>query len=456
VVATTLARSRLHPAIATATFDVVLVDEAGAAPLAEVVLALCRARTTAVLLGDFLQLGPVLDDEVKKDEHPAVATWVRGTCFSHVGIRSPADVATDGRCVALTHQIGFGPGLRRLVNATGYEVLRDAHEFRGTPPPRTDIVLVDVSTVPDLAVVRAGNVSDRWWMAGAVLSRALAEAHVKEGVGVVAPYEVQVEATLAALRDRGVVTGAAVGTVHSFQGREYPTVVFDLVEDGGGEVDGPRLFGVGITRARSRLYLIADGERLATARTGPLAEVRRGVDRGDIERWSAAALLGMDEPSTLPAGSTFVEVSELLQQLVAVTDIHDEDTFGRELERHLDAAERCVSMWSPWVANHPRKVVPLIRAAASRGVDVRVFIRPDEDRIMSTPCGAGEATVICSDHEHRKIVVIDDETVLLGSLNAPSDREGCSRETMITMNGHAFAAHLLTELRQPPPRSHTP
>ena len=103
VVATTLARSRLHSALAGATFDVVLVDEAGDAALAEVLLALCRATTTAVLFGDFRRPGPVLGDAVQDDPSPAVRRWVRATCFSHVGIESPADVG-DG-CVALTHQV---------------------------------------------------------------------------------------------------------------------------------------------------------------------------------------------------------------------------------------------------------------------------------------------------------------------------------------------------------------
>ena len=70
-----------------------------------------------------------------------------------------------------------------------------------------------------------------------MLSRALAELHVPDGpVGIVTPYRAQSEATLAALRDRDMVAGTAVGTVHSFQGREYPTVVFDLVDDGRGWV----------------------------------------------------------------------------------------------------------------------------------------------------------------------------------------------------------------------------
>ncbi|WP_433287774.1 AAA domain-containing protein [Pseudonocardia sp. CA-142604] len=466
VVATTLARSRMHPAIATATFDVVLVDEAGAAALAEVLLALCRARTTAVLFGDFLQLGPVLDG-IRHDPSPVVEKWILATCFKHVGIHTPGD--TDGRCVALTHQFRFGPELRRLANSVIYDVLRDAHELPGiTARPQTEIVLVDVSTVPDLASIRAGSVRGRWWTAGVVLSRALAELHAPDGpVGVVTPYNVQSEATLAALRDRDLVAGTAVGTVHSFQGREYPTLVFDLVDDGRGwvargkrgddpwEYDGLKVFGVGITRARRRLYLIGDGRGLPGASTGPFRELRVGIDNGEIRRWSAAAMLGLDEPEPDLVDETFVQVSRLLRQLVTVTDIHDEHAFGRELEQHLKAARQSVWMWSPWIANRAREVVPLIRAAVERGVDVRVFIRPDGDRLMAKDWAQRQlpalldsgATVIRSDLEHRKIVVIDGQVVLLGSLNVLSNTPGSSRESMITMEGRAFASRLLTELR---------
>jgi phosphatidylserine/phosphatidylglycerophosphate/cardiolipin synthase-like enzyme len=138
-----------------------------------------------------------------------------------------------------------------------------------------------------------------------------------------------------------------------------------------------------------------------------------------------------------------------------VTDVHDEHTFGRELERHLTASRDSVWMWSPWIANRARQVVPLIHAAVERGVDVRLFMRPDEDRLMARGWAqrqlpallASGVTVIRLDQEHRKIVVIDGQVVLLGSLNALSNTPGTSRETMITMDGRAFAARLLAELR---------
>jgi hypothetical protein len=469
VVATTLARSRVHRAVAAETFDVVLVDEAGAATLAEVVLALRRARTTAVLFGDFLQLGPVLDGPVKTDADSGVMRWVRGTCFSHAGIRVPEEALSHPSCIALLHQFRFGPELRRLANDVVYRLLRDADELPDIrAEARTDIVVVDVSTVPGLAEVCRPAGGSRWWLAGVVLGRALVELHLPEGrVGLVTPYRPQVEAVLQALEDRRVVAGAAVGTVHSFQGREFPTVVFDLVDDGEGwiararadrgtwEADGLKLFGVGITRARDRLYVLVDGRAVRQAGSGPLLHLRRGLERGEIRCWSAAALLGQDDPPAGIVDDTFADVARLLQQLVTVTDVHDEHSFGSELERRLAAARRSVWMWSPWIANHGRIVVPLIVAAVRRGVDVRVFIRPDTDRNMASTWAQRQlsglrdsgATVIRSDHEHRKIVVVDQEVVLLGSLNVLSNSPGKTRETMITMEGRAFTARLLTELR---------
>jgi AAA domain len=65
VVATTLARLRTSKALMDGPYDVVLVDEVGAANLPEILLAVSRAKRAAVLLGDFLQLSPITNTEVE-------------------------------------------------------------------------------------------------------------------------------------------------------------------------------------------------------------------------------------------------------------------------------------------------------------------------------------------------------------------------------------------------------
>lgn len=470
LVATTLARSRMHPALAKANFDVVLVDEAGAATLAEVLLALCRATTTSVLFGDFLQLSPVQEKKIKDSAHMQLRRWVLPNPFTHVGIRTPDDARDNPGCVTLLHQFRFGASLRQLANDVIYEVLRDAGELPGVAArPDTEIVLVDVASIGELAQIRRSGGSSGWWPAGLVLSRALAEHHlpIDGEVGIVTPYTVQRDATLAGLRDRGVVAGVSVGTVHAFQGREFPTVVFDLVEDGHGwvakarrdagawEDDGVRLFGVGITRAQHRLYLISDLGAVSKAAHGPLAALTQARRRGQVHLWSAAALLGLAEPKPEFVNSAFTQVSDMLRQLVTVTDISDEKTFYAELQQQLRSATHRVWMWSPWISTRARQVVPLIAETIARGVDVRVFIRPDTDRNMAKDWAQRElpalfasgATVIRSDHEHRKIVVIDERIVLFGSLNPLSNSLASNtREIMLTLVGSEFAHRLLDEL----------
>ena len=131
MVATTLARSRVHRVVAKSSFDVVLIDEAGAASLVEVMLALCRATTTAVLFGDFLQLAPVQDKTIRYSRNQQLRRWVASDPFTHAQIRTPKEAIENPGCVALLHQFRFGPTLRQLANDVIYKVLQDAAELPG-------------------------------------------------------------------------------------------------------------------------------------------------------------------------------------------------------------------------------------------------------------------------------------------------------------------------------------
>jgi hypothetical protein len=137
-------------------------------------------------------------------------------------------------------------------------------------------------------------------------------------------------------------------------------------------------------------------------------------------------------------------VSAQLRQLVTVTDVDDEPTYGRELERHLVSAQHSVRMWAPWVADREREAVPLLQNAARRGVDVRVFVRPGEDSGRLPELQDSGATVIRSDHEHAKLVVVDERVVLLGSRNTRSDASGPSGEIMISRDRSGPHVSLLT------------
>lgn len=469
VIATTLARSRAHPAVAGQRYDVVLVDEVGAAIVADVLLAVSYADRTATLLGDFLQLGPVAPEADKSDDQN-VRKWMLPESFAHCGIRAARHVADNRGCVGLRHQFRFGPNLRRLANDVVYKVLEDGVTvLTGRPPENTEIVVVDVDGLDGLDTVYRSGKYAGWWPVGALVSRSLVQHHAADsgGVGVVTTFKQQTEATLATLRDADAHLGVAVGTAHSFQGREFDSVVFDLVDDGRGWIskarpdgdsfahNGVRLFGVGITRARKRLYLITSRRQAIAAATteGPLGALRELARAGEVQLCRASVLLGISETAHHdPVSPVEQELGEVLRGLVDVTDVHDEFSFDTALSGHIDAARESIWMWSPWVAKKSDRFLPLIAAAVARGVDVRVFVRTEDDRIMALErhkewvalLRDTGATVIRAEVEHRKVVIVDRSLVLLGSHNPLSQQR--SREVMIACRGAAFAERMLDEL----------
>ncbi|MFI5797378.1 phospholipase D-like domain-containing protein [Streptomyces sp. NPDC051677] len=78
----------------------------------------------------------------------------------------------------------------------------------------------------------------------------------------------------------------------------------------------------------------------------------------------------------------------------------------------------------PWVANRVRGILPPLHEAAGRGVRVTVFIHDDTDQLHARPDSqsliADLRTVVPVNVMHQKIAVIDERTVMIGSLNSLS------------------------------------
>ncbi|MBM0274515.1 AAA domain-containing protein [Micromonospora tarensis] len=472
VVATTLARLRTTKALMDGPYDVVLIDEVGAANLPEVLLAVSRARQAAVLLGDFMQLGAIVGDEVRGAERPDIQRWLTKDVFAHCGITTPSQAQGHSGCTALDVQHRFGPAIMGLANAVAYDgLLKPGRTVRAHSKDDPEIVLIDTDKLDDIGRVRpAGRVSG-WWPAGALLSRVLADYHQARGerTGVITPYGHQVEATLEALRDqeRSTKPVTEVGTAHRFQGREFPVVVFDLVEDDRDkrwiaratlqgstwERDGTRLFNVAVTRTQTRLYLIGSRTRVLSAPAGsPMGQVA-ALLRHQRARTVPATLLitpstvtGPERPLLGPVSS---ELSEILAQHVRVTDIHDERSFYQAFADHLGTARRSIWIWAPWTTDRVKSLLPVLAEAAARGVKVTLFVRDPGDALQRKPkhqkyladLRAVLHNVVEINMMHQKIVIIDDETVLLGSLNSLS--QSWTREVMLTVRGAHFARKLL-------------
>jgi hypothetical protein len=204
LVATTLARFRTTKAVVDGKYDVVLIDEVGAATLPEVLLAVSKASECSVLLGDFMQLGPVLPSALDAKDRADIRRWLMTDVFRHCGISTPAQALQHESCLVLDTQHRFGPHIMQLANLLAYDdVLKAGAGVRSHAEDDPEIVLIDTDGLGDLAQVHRIRRNSGWWAAGLLLARALVELHTENGesTGVITPYAYQAQATLEALRD---------------------------------------------------------------------------------------------------------------------------------------------------------------------------------------------------------------------------------------------------------------
>jgi hypothetical protein len=475
LVATTLARFRTVKAVLDGPYDVVLIDEVGFATLPEVLLAVAKASQCAVLLGDFMQLGPILPRALQDSDRADIRRWLVTDPFRHCGITTLAEATSHPACLVLDTQHRFGPDVMRLANLVAYDgLLKAGRGIRSHDDNDPEIVLIDTDGLHELAEVRRVSPSAGWWAAGLLLARALVELHHENGeiTGVVTPYGAQAEATLEALRDvePGGRPLAEVGTAHRFQGREFPIVVFDTVEPMHGrslwmgqasrlpgtstwQQSGVRLFNVATTRAQHRLYVIASRDRVWTAKPGTaLGHLGTLLRARQVRSVPATNLIAPPEWEPANLGPEGTRLAEVLARHVTITDIHDERSFYEQFAGLISQAQNSIWLWSAWVASRVRTLLPLLQAAVGRGVRVTVFVRDPSDPLQQKERFAEALAalravvphVVEVNVTHEKVVIIDDHTVMLGSLNTLSQQQ--SREVMITMRGHHWARKLLSHL----------
>jgi AAA domain len=240
VVASTLAMLRLNVELHERDYDYVIIDEVAFACVPEVLYAASRAQTGVTLLGDFLQNGPIPPDQFRLDtrsrQPESVRHWYQQDSFAMFGIRDASSAQASKGCVTLAVQHRFGPVITSLANAVAYGgILQVARPGQGGDG-QGEIVLIDVDGLGnELAAVRRRDGGGRWWPVGALVACALARAEVEhEGstAGILVPYRPQQELAQSLLTESDADAQIEVGTSHRFQGREFDSVIFDLVEDG--------------------------------------------------------------------------------------------------------------------------------------------------------------------------------------------------------------------------------
>jgi len=455
VVATTLTRAYLRDSIQSRRFDTVILDEASMAPIPALWVAASRADSNAVVVGDFRQLPPVV--LCPEERHPLPKKWLGRDIFEVAGMTRTEDT----RRADLRDQYRMHSHVSRIVNDLVYygrlrDGIKDAEieeEAKLGEWYRFDwgfdapVLLVDTSKVGAwVTSVPRGKQSSRLNFLSATISVDIAQQMLRQDrakpedatprVLIVCPYRPHAELLRLLIREARLENEVQAGTAHSFQGREAPVVVLDLVNDEpqwrvnlftpGLDQEMRRLLNVSVSRAQGRLVVVGDfpyirqyGKKAFLGRElVPYLERYRMVDALDVvpRGLAARAAKGI---ATMVGGPVEADQERII--------VSQPQKFYRMFFDDVNRAQERLVIYSAFMADHRMTLVaPCLRAAAERGVAVYVVTKPLGER------KAGErgtysrleghltsvgVHVIHKRGMHEKLVFVDRDVMWVGSLN---------------------------------------
>ena len=236
-------------------FDYLIMDEASQVDIAAGALALNCARN-AVIVGDLKQLPNVVDSHTEEIVSAIFAGFSIAEAYrysNHSFLSSLCELYPQipqtllrehYRCDPLI--IGFCS--KQFYNGELIPMKRTATEFA---PIRV------IRTCPGNH--QRGNHNDR--QVDTIIEEALPVLEEQfSDIGIIAPYNDQVQALHAALKETGREYVAA--TVHKFQGRENDAIVLSTVDNQIREfTDDPHLLNVAVSRAKKQFTLIVSADK---------------------------------------------------------------------------------------------------------------------------------------------------------------------------------------------------
>jgi hypothetical protein len=278
ILVTTIQRSYLNRHVAARPYDVVLVDEAGMCSLADVFAAASLAGTHVSLFGDGRQLPAVVTATTD-----AARQWLgRDVLQAHqVHERVLGGESVPG-VVMLTQQRRMARPIACIVSEGWYGGLLTSERTLGSRPnPFTDtrstVTLIDTSALlPRTVLADRERTNPRHAEVIGALLDELAEgvasspaADNAPRIAVLTPYCGQEDVLHQLVRRRRMGRFVRVSTVHGAQGDEWDAVILDLSDASGARLSpflrarrfedvGARLLNVAISRARHRLFVVAD------------------------------------------------------------------------------------------------------------------------------------------------------------------------------------------------------
>lgn len=443
VIGTTVAKSYLR-ARELGRFEVVIIDEASMVLLPALYFVAGLSTERVVVSGDFRQLPPIVPSR-QQSIHDQIGKDV----FEVAGI----DDKPDSRCAMLSTQYRMSEEICRLISGPMYDgILQTASTLSMPSGPRPPKIVESPLTIIDTSRLwpfESRNMfGSRFNLMHALLVRNLVTYLNKDkfidgpgAVGVCTPYAAQAKLLQRLLTDNNLVDDVDAGTVHRYQGDQKRVMILDIPEGIGGSRGigwfiqgvppdhvGARLLNVAVSRAQEHLVVFANltylDERLPS--TALLRHILYEMQtRGRV-------IDGKDVLELCPIESD-------LKNLLGVAELDlDAEKFGLFHARSfskacltdMSRAKKSIVIFSGFVT--PDRVAvygDLFRGKIAEGIAIRCVTRPPRfngsmarevgKQALDALEGLG-AVVDCRRDIHEKVVLIDNEVVWSGSLNALS------------------------------------
>ena len=267
------------------TFDWVIVDEAARVSPRDLMIALEQGKRT-ILVGDHRQLPQILDKEVadrleRGEEGGNGAEWLQKSMFEYLfaeRLKSLEEQDKIPRRVTLDRQYRMHPTLGDFISRTFYESQDPDERFESGLPPELfahDLpgagghcaAWLDVrgrrtkdgSSSVNLAEADAIAVKVAEWMNS--------EAGQDLTFGVISFYRAQADRIRERLEGLADPDRLLVGTVDSFQGREFDVVLLSVVRSEGpfGFLKLQNRLNVAMSRQQRLLTVVGDSRHFDTA-----------------------------------------------------------------------------------------------------------------------------------------------------------------------------------------------
>ena len=247
-------------------YDYLIMDEASQVDVAAGALALSCARN-AVIVGDLKQLPNVVDE--KKEE-------ISNAVFMHYGIEEAYWFSSNSFLSSLCKLLPDVPStlLREHYRCHPLIIGFCSKQFYDGELIPMKMEETDYAPVCVVRTVKGnharGSVNLR--QIDVILNEVLPSLEERfSDIGIIAPYNKQVDALNHALKECGDSSVAA--TVHKFQGRENDAIVLSTVDNQIKEfTDDPHLLNVAVSRAKKQFTLVVSADEQPDTNIGSLID----------------------------------------------------------------------------------------------------------------------------------------------------------------------------------------